>query len=344
MSEGIVFATGGTTRKARVVTHKWEDFDFVCSQAAKHLEPLFKTCNPRSVANCMAAGGLWGGFIFVQEVLKIRNLRCYPFGSGCDLEQLANYMVNEKIDTIVALPNFSVRFFLHCQEQGIDISGIKTLFYFGEGFSSEDRKCIPNDIDIHPFAYTTQETGVLGYSCPHTDANTYHLHDHVHGYLGSDDRSFFVDVTFPSGTELKGHNTNDCVNLVENHDCLCGFNGTSIEFVGREENYSNVLGTSISAEEIKRAFDSVVPSSSKQILGIQIISGVRQSRSYVDIFVSGSEMLKEVSIEQLAAENDLVRELYLDADVCRLRNIKTSDFSVNPISGKVNFHIVRNIA
>jgi len=343
MSNGIVFATGGTTRKARFVQHKWQDFDFVCQQASEKLLPVFEKYKVSKVANCMTAGGLWGGFIFVQEVSKHLNKICYPFSSNCDVGELTELVINDNIDTLVALPNFAVKLFIYCRNNQIKMDPIKTVFYFGEGFSEEDRKLIPSHISIKPMAYTTQETGVLGFHCPYSDEETYHIFDHVQASVSGSTGGLIVDVAFPSGAVLKGHETNDCVDILPPYECLCTHKGHSIKWKGREEHFSNIFGISISAEEIKNAYWQVNEETKGQIDDIQIISGFKNNQCYVDILVSCDPKFHSIQIDELARVNHLVKELYHDTELFNLQYVSHDRFEVHPVSGKMKFHIIKNV-
>ncbi|WP_028672315.1 hypothetical protein [Saccharospirillum impatiens] len=344
MNNGIVFATGGTTKKARVVQHAWEDFEFVCQQSATKIRPIFSQLSVEKIANCMAAGGLWGGFIFVQEVAKITNRTCYPFSSSYDIEKLVNHILDCRIDTLIALPNYVVRLYGYCAENDIDISCLKTIFYFGEGFVCEDKRFIPKGTTILPLTYTTQETGVLGYKCSSLAEQEYHVFRHVNAYQNSDSNSLVVDLEFPSGKKVLAHNTNDIVSIRDSHKCNCGFEGKTLILHGREQHYANILGTSISREEIELAFDKLIVGSSALIWRIQIATGIKESQPYVTILIDSDSSLHHLEFLDIANANSLINELYQDASIATLTFTDYSNFHCHPISGKTPFHVTKNIS
>lgn len=105
----IVFATGGTTRNARTVEHPWENYQFVASTAAQTLAPLFRELQVSSVANCLTAGNLWGGFLFAHEICRQLQVKYYPFASMVDHTALCEAISAGAIDTIICLPSFAER-------------------------------------------------------------------------------------------------------------------------------------------------------------------------------------------------------------------------------------------
>ncbi|WP_330168021.1 hypothetical protein [Bartonella grahamii] len=130
----IIFATGGTTRVPKTLRHKWLNYEFVTHSAAKKLETVFKDCSVNAVANCLTAGGLWGGFLFAHEICRLLKVTYYPFASMIDLETLSSAIEEFSIDTIICLPSFADKLITISRKQ--KLKSLKNLFYLGEAFQA----------------------------------------------------------------------------------------------------------------------------------------------------------------------------------------------------------------
>ncbi|HFD9220200.1 TPA: hypothetical protein ACF632_001740 [Salmonella enterica] len=246
----IVFATGGSTKKSRTVEHPWEHYQFVTSSAAHALSPLFKDLAVTSVANCLGAGNLWGGFLFAHEICKLLKVKYFPFASIVDADTLCEAIESNEIDTIICLPSFLERL-LHSGNTG-QLSSLRTIFYLGEMFPAslidKVRENLQN-ITIKPLAYTSQETGPIGYQCSSLDGNSYHIYEHVKLHRNSDSRELSVTVHYPDQSQLLDHKMSDVGQLETDTLCACGRRGDLLHLHGRVPTARNILGTSISIDE-----------------------------------------------------------------------------------------------
>jgi len=246
----IVFATGGTTKKSRTVEHPWEHYQFVTSAAAHALSPLFRDLAVTSVANCLGAGNLWGGFLFAHEICKLLKVKYFPFASIVDTDTLCEAIEVNEIDTIICLPSFLERL-LHSGDTG-QLSSLRTIFYLGEMFPAslidKVRQNLQN-ITIKPLAYTSQETGPIGYQCSSLDGNNYHIYEHVKLHRNSDSGELSVTVNYPGQSHLLDHKMSDVGQLEKDTLCVCGHRGDLLHLHGRVPTARNILGTSISIYE-----------------------------------------------------------------------------------------------
>jgi len=246
----IVFATGGTTEKSRTVEHPWENYQFVTSSAAHALSPLFRDLAVTSVANCLGAGNLWGGFLFAHEICKLLKVKYFPFASIVDTDTLCEAIEANEIDTIICLPGFLERL-LHSGDTR-QLSSLRTIFYLGEMFpASLIDKVRQNlqEITIKPLAYTSQETGPIGYQCAYLDGNNYHIYEHVKLHRNSDSGELSVKVYYPGQSPLLDHKMSDVGQLKKDTLCACGHRGDLLHLHGRVPTARNILGTSISIYE-----------------------------------------------------------------------------------------------
>ncbi|MDC9580528.1 hypothetical protein PSI15_02895 [Xenorhabdus sp. PR6a] len=246
----IVFATGGTTEKSRTVEHPWEHYQFVTSSAAHALSPLFNDLAVTSVANCLGAGNLWGGFLFAHEICKLLKVKYFPYASIVDAESLCEAIDDNDIDTIICLPSFLERV-LHSGNIG-QLSSLRTIFYLGEMFPASLVDKVKQNLQkviIKPLAYTSQETGPIGYQCAYLEGNHYHIYEHVKLRRNSNSGELSVSVHYPGHSHLIDHKMSDVGQLEQDALCACGHRGDLLHLHGRVLSARNILGTSISIYE-----------------------------------------------------------------------------------------------
>lgn len=344
----MVFATGGTTARSRIVRHPWVDFEFVCATSADAVKPLFRHHEARSAANCMTAGNLWGGFIFVQELLRINALDCYPFASSCDKQALVDAINEFSIDTVIALPSFAVSLAYAVIRSGNATPSLRTIFYFGESISDTEAKILRaafGSVQVVPLVFTTQETGPIGYTCRFSESGEYHVFSHVSVIAPqaaeSSPGACTVELTYPSGNTFGPHDTGDLVEVAR-VNCQCGFTGTNVRYISRETYYTNILGTSISAEEVVAALTAAYPGEFN--IGkhqVQIVTEVDRGKTSVTLKLAIGTQARVFS-EELVSKSTLLRALRDDACSFIIESCSTDQMSVDPRSGKRKFHILRD--
>lgn len=135
----------------KTLRHKWLNYEFVTHTAAKNLKTVFKDCSVKSVANCLTAGGLWGGFLFAHEICRLLKVPYYPFASMVALETLSSAIEELSHDTIICLPSFADKLIITPWRQ--KLKSLKNLFYLGEAFQAESLlkiKDIIPDLRVKP--------------------------------------------------------------------------------------------------------------------------------------------------------------------------------------------------
>ncbi|EIF0778057.1 hypothetical protein LEX67_004538 [Salmonella enterica] len=246
----IVFATGGTTADARTVEHPWENYQFVTSAAAQALGPLFNDLKVRAVANCLTAGNLWGGFLFAHEICRHLGVKYYPFASVVEHDALSEAVSVGNIDTIICLPSFAERLLTPARK--IQLASVRNIFYLGEMFPDtlvDKAQALLPGVIIKPLAYTSQETGPVGFQCAHLSGSHYHIYDHIELVHSSHGGEFNVTVRYPEKKHLLNHTMGDVGILERNFRCPCGQTGDVLHLHGRIPTSRNILGTSISIHE-----------------------------------------------------------------------------------------------
>ncbi|MEO3325599.1 hypothetical protein ABN097_24040 [Enterobacter cloacae] len=310
----IVFATGGTTTDSRIVEHPWDNYQFVTLSAAQALRPLFRELQVKSVANCLTAGNLWGGFLFSHEICRHLEVKYYPFASVVEYDALCETIYTGAIDTIICLPSFAERLFI--QERKEQLASIRNIFYLGEMFSDsliEKIKKSHPSVCIKPLAYTSQETGPVGFQCSHLNGTRYHIYDHVDLVCSPSSGEFSVTVRYPGQASLLNHTMGDVGILEHDVPCPCGHTGDIMHLQGRVSTSRNILGTSISIHEFTRVLsENSEHSISETDLQLVEVDGEEQGLGLVLMVCQQSLVSIDTISEQLKL-SPLIRELINDS-------------------------------
>lgn len=310
----IVFATGGTTSNARTIEHPWENYEFVISKAAQALSPLFRELKVYSVANCLTAGNLWGGFLFAHEICRQLRVRYYPFASIVDCDALCEVVGTDAIDTIICLPSFAER--LLVPERKAQLASVKNIFYLGEMFPdtliAKAQRLLPG-VCIKPLAYTSQETGPIGFQCMHLSGNHYHIYKHVDLVRKQLSGEFSVTINYPGQSHLLDHSMGDVGDIHKGNTCPCGYLGDSLNLQGRVPTSRNILGTSISIYEFARTL-SEISTEPLTDTDLQLVEVENQEQGLgLVLMVCSRSRIASDQISDRLKSSSLIKELISDA-------------------------------
>lgn len=332
----IVFATGGTTEKSRTVEHPWEHYQFVTSTAAHALSNLFRELPVTSVANCLGAGNLWGGFLFAHEICKLLKVKYYPFASIVDTEALCEAIETNEIDTIICLPSFLERL-IHSGNTR-QLSSLRTIFYLGEMFpASLIDKVQQNlqEVTIKPLAYTSQETGPIGYQCTHLDGNHYHIYEHVKLHRNSENGELSVTVHYPGQHDLLDHKMRDVGQLEKDTLCKCGHRGDLLHLDGRVPTARNILGTSISIFEFVHVLSAYSMNKLTETdLQLVELRSENQGPGLL-LMISSSALLSPDNIPALLNTSPLIKELISKSSYFQVYLTDRENFLRSEIAQKI---------
>ncbi|MBN6534037.1 hypothetical protein JZM40_20700 [Acinetobacter pittii] len=341
----IVFATGGTTEKARTVEHPWDSYEFVTSAAAQALKPLFNELAVSSVANCLTSGNLWGGFLFAHEICRLLKIKYYPFASIVDSDVLCEAVDRFAIDTIICLPSFAECFLL--PERKAQLSTLKNIFYLGEMFPDslidQAQELFP-DICIKPLAYTSQETGPIGFQCSYLIGNHYHIYEHVEINRNPESGELTVNINVPENNHLLNHMMGDVGELEQDFLCPCGYRSNVLHLYGRVPTSRNILGTSISIYE----FVSVLSNASSEILtdsDLQLIEVKSEGKGLgLVLMICNRKKISTHCIPELLKSSSLIKEIINDSLYFHVFITDKNKFLKSETTQKIKPFIVVNIS
>ncbi|MFK0295205.1 phenylacetate--CoA ligase family protein [Streptomyces sp. NPDC090442] len=174
---GMVIRSSGTSRTPKVLYHSWEFNEQVSALGARGVRAGSRT-PMRRVANCLLAAELNGAFLFAQEVIRLSSARAFPIGSTMGTENTAQVLAEHEVDTLIASPGFGVDVLTGVPAP--QLAALRTFRYIGEGLGTEREKAVATalpDLDVRSLAYSTTETGCIGYQCAHQHGTAHHVHE-----------------------------------------------------------------------------------------------------------------------------------------------------------------------
>lgn len=178
---GMVLRSSGTTGRRKVLYHSWAFNDRVAALGARGVRAAVGEHLPRRVAVCLAPAELNGAFDFAMNICQRLGAQAYPVGSGMDRDELLEVMAVHCIDTLIASPGFATRL-IGTAGAGERLGHLERLLYIGENMGVGRRTLLGSAVPglrITSLAYSTSETGPIGYQCAQQNDNVHHLHEDV---------------------------------------------------------------------------------------------------------------------------------------------------------------------
>ncbi|WP_242215256.1 phenylacetate--CoA ligase family protein [Bacillus cereus group sp. BfR-BA-01383] len=174
---GMVLRSSGTSGRAKVVYHSWSFNRQVSLLGARGVRnALLKS--PLKLVNCMQPGELNGSFMFCQDICQLLPALVLPVGSAIHKDELIKLIIEHEVDTIVGSPAFVVN--LITNSSLIEASCLSNFLYIGEAIGTKRKRALqavaPN-LKVRSLAYSSNETGPIGYQCLHVDDSTHHIHE-----------------------------------------------------------------------------------------------------------------------------------------------------------------------
>ncbi|GLW30803.1 phenylacetate--CoA ligase family protein [Actinoplanes regularis] len=176
---GLVLRSSGTSGEAKTMFHSWEFKQQVDALGARGLRALLPD-PPRRIANCMFPGGLNGAFLFVLGLAENLGALAFPLGSSTPVADTAAAIAAHDIDTIIAGPAYGTE--LITETPAEQLRSLRHFLYLGEAIGAERERLVTEalpGVSVRSIAYSTNETGPIGYQCTHQSGGTHHLHDDV---------------------------------------------------------------------------------------------------------------------------------------------------------------------
>lgn len=257
-SPGLVLRSSGTATRPKVLYHSWDFTDRVGHLGVRGVRAALATL-PNRVANCLFPGDLNGAFLFVQDITRSLPALSFSMGEYTATADAAAVIQAHGIDTLVASPAYGAELVA-----GAPDLPLRNFLFIGESLGAERERVVRSvapDLTVRSLAYSTSETGPLGYQCRHQTGAVHHLHEDANVLEVVDEAGRPVPPGTPgelvvtlttSGMALVRYRLGDRGQMLTGA-CGCGSAARSILLLGRMPNSMTVDTITFSSDHLLAA-------------------------------------------------------------------------------------------
>ena len=265
-SPGLVLRSSGTASRPKVLYHSWDFTDRVGHLGVRGVRAALET-PPNRVANCLFPGDLNGAFLFVQDITRSLPALSFAMGEYTSPADAAAIIEAHGIDTLVASPAYGAELLAGARD-GQPLP-LRNFLFIGESLGAERERTVRSaapDLTVRSLAYSTSETGPLGYQCRHQSGAVHHLHEDANVLEVVDETGRPVPPGTPgelvvtplttSGMALLRYRLGDRGQLLTGA-CGCGSAARSVMLLGRMPNSMTVDTITFSSDHLMAALGTL---------------------------------------------------------------------------------------
>jgi phenylacetate-CoA ligase len=263
-SPGLVLRSSGTASRPKVLYHSWDFTDRVGHLGVRGVRAALQT-PPNRVANCLFPGDLNGAFLFVQDITRSLPALSFAMGEYTKTADAAAVIDAHGIDTLVASPAYGAELLAGARNP----LPLKTFLFIGESLGAERERTVRSaapDLTVRSLAYSTSETGPIGYQCRHQTGAVHHIHEDAIVLEVVDQSGRPVPPGTPgelvvtplttSGMALVRYRLGDRGQLLTD-GCECGSDARSVKLLGRMPNSMTVDTITFSSDHLLAALETL---------------------------------------------------------------------------------------
>lgn len=172
----LLFRSGGSSGKTVFSAFSWDDYHDQMAMAAHGLAAAGLDPERDSVINLFAAGHLYGSFISFWTILENLRARQLPMGMLDDYGEIAETIVDNKVNVIIGVPSHIIALF---NKKGEKLKGVvQKIFYGGEKMTRSQRDYLTGVCGVtivKSAVYGSNDAGPMGYQCPFCEGGEHHL-------------------------------------------------------------------------------------------------------------------------------------------------------------------------
>ncbi|MFI5507419.1 phenylacetate--CoA ligase family protein [Mycobacterium sp. NPDC051804] len=259
---GLVLRSSGTASRPKILYHSWDFTDRVQLLGARGIRAALET-PPNRIANCLFAGDLNGAFLFVQDIARSLPALSFAMGEYTSPAEAAAIIETHGIDTLAASPAYGAELLA----RGLDGRPLplQNFLFIGESLGVERERIVRSaapDVTVRSLAYSTSETGPIGYQCRHQTGAVHHIHEDAVVLEVIDEAGrpvppgtpgeLVVTTLTTSGMALFRYRLGDRGQLLTG-DCACGSAARSVVLLGRMPNSMTVDTITFSSDHLLAA-------------------------------------------------------------------------------------------
>jgi phenylacetate-coenzyme A ligase PaaK-like adenylate-forming protein len=174
----IFVKSGGSSGKPKLSGYTWEDYNQQMQAGAEGLFAAGFDVKKDRCINLFYCGHLYGGFLSIFTVLEKLGAVQFPMAAVEDLNEVADTIINNKINTLLGMPSYIIRLFQTQEEKLSSYSGIDKIFYGGEMFNPQQAVHLKNKFGvklIKSLVYGSNDIGPMGFACEYCEDGVHHL-------------------------------------------------------------------------------------------------------------------------------------------------------------------------
>lgn len=174
---GLVLRTSGSSGRRKTLYHSWEFTERVGLLGARGVRASLPE-PPARIANCLHPADLNGAFLFCQDIGRLLPALTFPFGSDLGSAEAVEVMSEHQVDTLVAAPSYAAD--LAAAPASERLTALRAILYIGEPLGPAREALIAKAFPgllVRSLAYSTSETGPIGYQCAELAGTAHHIHE-----------------------------------------------------------------------------------------------------------------------------------------------------------------------
>ncbi|WP_347900478.1 acyl-CoA reductase [Pseudomonas purpurea] len=175
----LFFRSGGSSGTPVLAGYSYGDFNRQMRAAADGLFSLGLDPRQDRAMNLFYGSNLYGGLMSFSRILEWMDVVQLPMGGPTDddFSEIAQLIVDQRINTLVGMPNTLQRLFLSEQPRLRAYGGIKKVFMGGEHAGESSRELMKRCgvTTVRSALYGSVDAGPLGHACPASPDGIFHL-------------------------------------------------------------------------------------------------------------------------------------------------------------------------
>lgn len=333
----LFFRSGGSSGTPKLAGFSYRDYHRQMRAAADGL--LAAGLNPATdcAMNLLYGGKLYGGMLSVFTILDYLGVPQYPMGGPFDddFSEIAHFIVEHKINTLVGMPGTLHRLF-ECENEVLRrYGGVRKIFCGGEHINDDQRAYIGSfGVElIRSAMYGSVDAGPLGHSCPQCADGEFHLladiqwleiletNSNLPAAVGTIGRLVFTSRQ-REAQQVARYDVGDLGQWLPG-DCACGLAAPRFRLTGRHDMLLRVGTIFVNLAELSQQID----------LPVQwLVDNAEGGRDRLRLLVDGDPSVAQVRLLEVPKLNEVVSSGLLKLEVTVA---PATEFRRNSHSGKV---------
>ncbi|WP_237387822.1 acyl-CoA reductase [Xenorhabdus sp. Sc-CR9] len=175
----LFFRSGGSSGEPKLAAYSYQDYHRQMQAAADGVFSSGLEPTTDRVMNLLYGGKLYGGMMSFFTILDKLGVAQYPMGGPADndFSEIADLIVNQRINTLVGMPSTLHRLFLNEEARLREYGGVRKLFSGGEHLNINQRTFLTSFgiTLIRSTIYGSVDAGPVGHACAASEEGVFHL-------------------------------------------------------------------------------------------------------------------------------------------------------------------------